>query len=481
MLRTLVQNAAIGALLLSGAAAQIIPTGSVVVLRVGDPLGPTLSANAMPVYLDVFDSQTNTLTATIEIPNNTRTPPAATSFTQSGFSFTEGCLNMSADNRYLILAGYASDVDASAPSSTSAQLVPRVVCTVDVLTGLIDTSTQLIDAFDGNTFRSAASEDGSSFWVGGSGGSTGSVRYAALGSTTSTDIVSSPANGRWVDVHKGQLYMTSASTGASALGVLQIGSGLPTSLVGQATVLNGFPVTQQISDGAPHGFWFADDQTVYVADDSGFAGGGAICGIQKWTESGGTWTRQYNIHTGAGNCAVGIDGVVRNGVAEIWFTDAAPGFANDLYKVVDTGPSATPVLVASQPANSDYRGVAVVGSSIITTPAGCGTARLDVAASGLIGTTISARLTGANGFGLINTSFVTIGLPLANCGCTLLYDIGQLTPASNLTLTVPNNPSLSGGLINMQGIDLLDFTTTCAPIVPGLPVSTTDGRSVLLF
>jgi len=481
MFRSFLQISAASAFLLASATAQFIPTGSVVVLRCGDPNGLTLSTDAHPVFLDVYDSQTNALTNTIEIPSSASTPPATPSFSQTGFSFTEGGLSLSADNRYLVLAGYDRAIGASDPSDEAAQTTPRVVCTVDTLTGIIDTSTQLIDAFDAGTFRGATSDDGVNFWVSGSGGATGSVRYATQGATTSLDIVTSPANGRWIDIHKGQLYMTSASTGASAQGVLQIGAGLPTSLVGQATVLNGFPLTQSIGDGAPHGFWFADDQTLYVADDSGFAGGGAICGIQKWTESGGTWTRQYVIQTGPGNCAVGIDGIVRNGVAEIWFTDAAPGFANDLYKLIDTGPNATPVFVAAQPTNSDYRGVAVVGSTIITTPASCGTVRLDVTASGLLGTTISSRVTGANGFAFTNASLVTIGLPLTNCGCTLLYDVGFLAASADLTINIPSNPSLSGGLLNLQGIDLFDFSTGCGPIVPGLPLSTTDGKSILLF
>ena len=482
MLRSTFKTAAAGALLLASATAQFIPTGSVVVLRVGDPNGITLSNSAQPVFLDVFDPQTNALTNTIEIPNSASTPPVTTpSFTQSGFSFTEGCLNVSADNRYLVLAGYDSAVGGSAPSNASALLATRIVCTVDTLTGAIDTSTQLIDAFDGNTFRGAASEDGLNFWVSGSGGTSGSVRYAALGATTSTDIVSSPANGRWVGIHKGQLYMTSASTGASAQGVLQVGDGLPTSLVGQAVQLPGFPLTQQIADGAPHGFWFADDQTVYVADDSGFAGGGAICGIQKWTESGGTWTRQYNIQTGTGNCAVGVTGIVRNGVAEIWFTDAAAGFANDLYKVVDTGPTATPVLVAAQPANSDYRGVAVVGSTIVTTPGSCSAARLDVTASGLLGTTVSSRVRNTLGFPAINVSLTPAGLTLGTCGCTILYDVGFFVFGGDLTFTLPAAPSLSGSVVNLQGLDMFDFTTGCPQIVPGLPLATTDGKSILLF
>ena len=36
-------------------------------------------------------------------------------------------------------------------------------------------------------------------------------------------------------------------------------------------------------------------------------------------------------------------------------------------------------------------------------------------------------------------------------------------------------------MINLQGLDLFDFVTGCAPVAPGLPVSTTDGKTILLF
>ncbi len=481
MIRSSLPYLLVGALFVATASAQFIPTGSVVVLRVGDPNGIQLSADAQPVFLDVFDPNSNALVNSIEIPNSASNPPVTTpSFTQSGFSYTEGCLNVSADNRYLVLAGYDSPVGGASPGSASSTLVSRVVCTVDTLTGIIDTSTQLIDACDGGTFRGATSLDGQQFWVSGNGGSGGSVRYAStVGATTSIDIVSGPSNGRWIGIFKGQLYMTAASTSASAQGVLQVGAGLPTSLVGAATVLNGFPLTQSISDGAPHDFWFADDQTLYVADDSGFAGG-QFCGIQKWTESGGTWTRQYVITTGVGNCAVGVTGIVRAGVPEIWFTDAN-GNVNSLYKVVDTGSGSVPQLVAQEPANSDFRGVRVVGTPIQTTPASCGTARLDVTTTGLVGTTVETRVSNAGGFAFTNFSFATLGLPLGGCGCTLLYDAGFLVGQADVTFSVPNVAALSGVTVNVQGLDLFDPTTTCAPIVPGLPLSTTDGKSILLF
>jgi hypothetical protein len=481
MIRSTTKFLAASALLIASAAAQVIPTGSVVVLRCGDPNGLTLSGDAHPVFLDVFDSQTNALLNTIEIPSSASNPPATPSFSQNGFSFSEGCLSLSADNRYLVLAGYDRAIGASDPASESALTTPRIVCTVDTLTGAIDTSTQLTDAFDQATFRGATSDDGQRFWVSGNGGGGGSVRFvASIGDSTSTDIVQGPSNGRWIGIHKGQLYMSSASTSASAQGVLQVGTGLETQLT-TATILNGFPLTQQIADGAPHGFWFADDQTLYVADDSGFAGG-TNCGVQKWTESGGTWTRQYVLTTGPGNCAVGISGIVRDGVAEIWFTDAAAtGFSNTLYKVVDTGPNATPVLVATEPANSDFRGVQVIGSTIVTTPGGCGTAELAVTASGLVGTNIYSRVSNTNGFAFTNISFTPVGLPLQNCGCTVLYDLGFLAGQADLTITLPNNPALSGQVVNIQGIDLFDTVTGCAPIVNGLPLSTTDGKSVLIF
>jgi len=479
MMQSTTKFLAAGALLIASAAAQAIPTGSVVVLRVGDPNGITLSGDAHPVFLDVYDSQTNALTSTIEIPSSASTPPATPSFSQNGFSFSEGCLSITPDNRYLVLAGYDRTIGLSDPGSEPAMTTPRIVCTVDTLTGIIDTSTQLTDAFDAATFRGATSDDGSRFWVSGNGGGSGSVRYVAnVGDTSSLDIVQSPSNGRWIGIHLGQLYMSSASTAASAQGVLQVGDGLPTALA-TATVLNGFPLTQQIADGAPHGFWFADEQTLYVADDSGFAGG-TNCGVQKWTESGGVWTRQYVLTTGPGNCAVGISGIVRDGLAEIWFTDAN-GFANSLYKVVDNGPNSTPVLVANEPANSDYRGVAVVGTTVLTSPAGCGTATLDVAATGLVGTTIQTRVRNVNGFPFINVSFATLGLPLQNCSCTVLYDLGFLAGQDALTVPIPNNPALSGQVVNFQGIDLFDTATGCAPVIPGLPLSTTDGKSVLLF
>ena len=134
--------------------------------------------------------------------------------------------------------------------------------------GTVDTSTALTDAPDGNNVRSAASIDGTSFWVtGGAGG----VRYAsALGATTSTQLSTSGTNFRQVAIFPtpaNQLYVSSSSGATIRLGT--VGSGTPTTPGQTISNLPGFPVT-----GSPYAFSFLDVDgngavdTLYVADDT---------------------------------------------------------------------------------------------------------------------------------------------------------------------------------------------------------------------
>ena len=462
------------ALLTSTAAAQFFTPGNAVVLRVGDP-AITLGSIAAPIFLDEWDTNTNTLVQSLAIPNSST--GATPSTTQRGYSSSEGCLTLSSDGRYLILAGYDRAVGATDPGAEPAISTNRVIVRVDTLTGFIDSSTALTDAYASSTFRGATSVDGQSFWMSGNN-ANGSIRYATLGATTSTDISISPTNMRWIDTYKGQLYATSASTGALAQGVMEIGAGLPTTPGQTATVLPGFPINGVFSDGAPYDFWFADDNTLYVADG---AFTGSNCGVQKWTLAGGTWTRQYTIVVGATECIRGLSGVVRNGVAEIWFTAEPSGFVTSLYKVVDTGPTATPVLINTEAPETDYRGVRVIPSVITTASAGCGSSSLTMTGSGLIGTSIDVDMTNAQGFPFVNYSFVPLGLPLSNCGCTIAYDLGVLVASASSTLPIPSNPVLLGTVVNVQGFDLFDPTSSCIGPVPGLAMSTTDGLSILIY
>lgn len=474
MIRSTLLSLAAAALLTSTAAAQFFTPGNVVVLRVGDP-AIVLGSHAAPIFLDEWNTTTNTLVQSLQIPNSSTS--AVPSVTQRGFSSSEGCLTMSADGRYLVLVGYDRALGATDPGQEPAISTNRVIATVDTLTGIIDTSTALTDAYDASTFRGAASMDGSSFWLSGNSGS-GSIRYATLGATTSIDISTSPTNMRWIDVHKSQLYATSASTGALAQGVMEIGTGLPTTPGQTATILPGFPIAGNFPDGAPYDFWFANDTTLYVADS---AYTGSNCGVQKWTLGAGTWTRQYTIVVGATECIRGLSGLVRNGVPEVWFTAEPSGFVTSLYKVVDTGATSVPQLINTEAPDTDYRGVRVIRSIVATTPAGCGPSSLMMTGSGLTGTDIEIDMVNAAGFPFVNYSLAPLGLPLANCTCTILYDLGALVGAASSTLPIPSNPAIIGTILNVQGFDLFDPTSTCTSPVPGIPISTTDGLSILIY
>jgi hypothetical protein len=116
-------------------------------------------------------------------------------------SASEGILQLSADGRYLTLAGYgvnASTFNNAAPSvygtkalgqTTSAQ-VPRVVALIGSNTS-VDTTTALKNVFNTNNPRSVATVDGSSFYVSGqgvTGDGTGGVFQALKGATIATPI-----------------------------------------------------------------------------------------------------------------------------------------------------------------------------------------------------------------------------------------------------------------------------------------------------
>jgi hypothetical protein len=140
-----------------------------------------------------------------------------------------------------------------------------------------------------------------------------------------------------------------------------------------------------------------------------------------------------------------------------------------------------PVLIQTEQAQTDYRGVRVIPSFKNTFPAGCGTSSLRLTGSGLVGTNIEVDMLNASGFPFVNYSTTPLGLPLAGCSCTILFDLGALVGAASSTLPLPNNPALFGAALYVQGFDLLDLSSTCTSPVPGIPMSTTDGISITIF
>src|ERR1039458_4536014 len=92
--------------------------------------------------------------------------------------------------------GQTTSLTAANQTGTPVTTVPRVVALIGA-DGSVDTSTALTGVFNTNNPRSAATVDGTSFYVSGQGASktdpTQGVFYATLGATIATPIDNSTA------------------------------------------------------------------------------------------------------------------------------------------------------------------------------------------------------------------------------------------------------------------------------------------------
>lgn len=331
----------------------------VVVVRVGDGVAaPSTAAGAVFLERHAADGA---LRSTVALPTSVN--GANQPFTLGGTTTSEGALTLSTDARFLTLAGYAAVPGTASVSTSSSASVSRVVARID-LSGNVDTSTQLGGtAFNAGNVRGAASVDGSAFWVTGNGASMqGGTWYAPLGSVgTGSHVLATPNNGRVVAIAQGQLYGDAGS--AMFTGVYTIGSGLPTAAGATATTLPGMAV----ATASPYGFALFDLDpapgldTLYVADDNAVGAGG---GIQKWTLASGTWSQQAGF---GANFTTGMRGLAaqRAGTSVVLYATTLEATQNNLLRIVDDGVSApTATVIATAPANTVYRGVAIAWDQI---------------------------------------------------------------------------------------------------------------------
>lgn len=292
---------------------------------------------------------------------------------------TEGAVTLSNDGRYLLVTGYDAPLLTPNVYTTPSATVPRVVGRIDwrlsAVAGAINTSTRLTSAFNREAVRGVASIDGSTFYVAGGGTMTGGVHHASLGSSgASVNLLALPDNvssGAWdmrgVVLHNGQLYASCGSPDMEGIGTL--GSGLPTTEAQRFTLLPGFADTAN----RPHGFYFADSQTLYVADERSNNDVIPSGGVQKWVYDS-ILTRQWNkvatfriVHAINSDHSVGAFSVIgtkdaaNNTVLSVISTDSR------LLKLTDIGNNPAFEVLAAAPTNEIWRGVA-----LITTPPGGG-------------------------------------------------------------------------------------------------------------
>jgi hypothetical protein len=318
--------------------ASAITDGDLVVLRVGD--GSTVATGgAFPVTLDEYTVTYTgslptgvTFVQSIAAPSGTAAAPTTGNryLQQGGNAAGEGGLEYTNNGSYLVFAGY-NQTNFAAVNSGSTTTEDRVIGRVDKTTGVMDTSTAYT-GWTGSTqgaaaARGASSADGVNLYLATSTG----VRYgtAVTDNTGTGTNVGVTNNARRNVVYNGQLYESEAATSRS--GVEKIGTGTPTNSGNTITLLPGFSTTS--GTYSPYDFFFADDNTLYFADDRGTGNGG----LEKWSFNGTSWVQVYNhpiaAHANAG--LKGLSGYVNNGNVTLFATTVGVN-ANFLMGLSDT-------------------------------------------------------------------------------------------------------------------------------------------------
>jgi hypothetical protein len=267
------------------------------------------------------------------------------SLTIMGYGVNATTFNNAPLSTYGTMAlGQTTSLTAANQTGTVYTTVPRVVALIGA-NGSVDTSTALTGVFNTNNPRSAATVDGSSFYVSGQGASktdtTQGVFLASLGATTATAIDNTTDTRAASILNEGganTLYVSRDYNppGSGSQNFSNVSSrtgpsgGLPTSSTGLVTThivppasppsLGGnnasINLTADTANGvndsrigkfvyvSPEQFFFASPSILYVADSgqpkNGNANAAALGegGLQKWVLSGGVWTLDYDLYNG---------------------------------------------------------------------------------------------------------------------------------------------------------------------------------------
>lgn len=276
-----------------------------------------------------------------------------TRLTVSGSSTSEGAMNLSADNRFLVFGGYdaapgqsgpnaGSSIATSANGTGASTDVARVVGAVDFAqnVGL----NRLTDSYSTNNFRGGASLDGTSFVTNASGNG---LRNFTPPATTTTVNSSTILNTRVARFDLGTRLFVSSASGAF--------QGISEVVGGVATLLPGFPTA---AGPSPYDFEFISSTLLYVADDRALASGG---GLQRWAFNGTTWSLQYTIGVtnGLRSIAVTTDALGNNLIYAVTGGPSAGGITN-LVSITDTGAGSAVSVLATSASGNLFRSVEFV-------------------------------------------------------------------------------------------------------------------------
>lgn len=303
-----------------------------------------------PIFLQQITT-TGTVVSTLAVP----TSQAVTSFS----SKSELGLNVSQDGHTLTFMAYPAAVGSTRDISNSYtpgttpipagfSVTPnyREIVSVDSNGNISTTNT---NSFSGNNGRAAVlANNGVTYMVGNADSSTQAAGTAGLQFTTgpavggvtpthqvgsfnailvdpslTTDKQAKDNNFRGLTLFNNQLFFTKGSGGNGINSVYTVTGGLPTTGSQTISILKGFPKTAATAQGTastvspflPFGLFFANANTLYVADEgnkalnSAKAKADTYAGLQKWLLVGDTWHLAYTLTNGLG---IGVDEVIAN-------------------------------------------------------------------------------------------------------------------------------------------------------------------------
>ena len=345
--------------------------GHLAVLRVGDGV-VDLQLKQAPVFIDQFaPTHLNVVPSyTVGIPSN-----GPQTLFMNGHAATEGILALSADRRYLALAGFGG-IDLFQTNGTPSLLnISRVFCTVDAA-GKTHTTvyekTPYSPPFDTPYVekmnpRGAVTDGTNHFW--GCGNAWGTIFYQPGGPVGPVSFEDIP-NSRAAKIIGNTLYVS--LNGSDALA-----SDLPAGIFSFVDANNkpaplpetaGTMLELELKAPEPYdriaGFDMNREGTIaYLAD--------TVAGIQKYVNVHGVWRFAYNIaipqiipagqNRGGGCFDVAVDFSRPVPVIYATTTEGYGGFVNSnrVVRIVDTNALATATTLAQAGStNIAYRGIA---------------------------------------------------------------------------------------------------------------------------
>lgn len=324
------------------AGAQSYSADNLVVVQVGDGT-VALSHRAQPVTLVERRPSDGGIVSALDITAQAN----GRWLTLSGIATSEGNLNLSTDGKYLLLAGYDAPVATNAVAFTLSTTTRRVIARVGQDRS-INKATALTDAFSTGNVRCVGSVDGTGFWLAGTPGDgpaeTGGIRWAGLGASTSTGVLSSPVDTRLALILQGQLH------GSGVNSAFRVGTGLPISAGAVATGLPGISSAHSI--GA---IVLVAANRLYLADERTPSAGG---GVYRYTLTSGTWVADYVMNAGL---TTGIRRLAAkpNGSTFDLYGLTTQATQNQLVKVTDNGSLSGWATLAAASPNTAWRGLSV--------------------------------------------------------------------------------------------------------------------------